>query len=77
MKQAQADMQAVIDRDPACDKYLQILLFFKGFQAIQAHRVAAALWRQDRKPLALLLQLRFRMPASASVCVRVLPYLIA
>ena len=58
VKQAQADMQAVIDRDPACDKYLQILLFFKGFQAIQAHRVAAALWRQDRKPLALLLQSR-------------------
>ena len=58
VKQAQADMQAVIDRDPACDKYLQIILFFKGFQAIQAHRVASALWRQDRKPLALLLQSR-------------------
>lgn len=58
VKQAQADMQAVIDRDPACDKYVHILLFFKGFQAIQAHRVAAALWRQDRKPLALLLQSR-------------------
>ena len=58
VKKAQADMQAVMDRDPACDKYLQILLFFKGFQAIQAHRVAAALWRQDRKPLALLLQSR-------------------
>jgi serine O-acetyltransferase len=58
VKMAQADMQAVMDRDPACDKYLQILLFFKGFQAIQAHRVAAALWRQDRKPLAMLLQSR-------------------
>lgn len=58
VKQAQADMQAVMDRDPACDKYLQILLFFKGFQAIQAHRVAAAMWRQDRKSLALLLQSR-------------------
>jgi serine acetyltransferase len=33
VKAAQADMQAVMDRDPACDKYLQILLFFKGFQA--------------------------------------------
>mmetsp|Transcript_4039 Transcript_4039/g.9765 ORF Transcript_4039/g.9765 Transcript_4039/m.9765 type:complete len:366 (-) Transcript_4039:4335-5432(-) len=58
VKSAQADMQAVMDRDPACEKYLQILLFFKGFQAIQAYRVAAALWRQDRKPLALLLQSR-------------------
>ena len=32
VKKAQADMQAVMDRDPACDKYLQILLFFKGFK---------------------------------------------
>ena len=58
VKMAQADMQAVIDRDPACDKYLQIILFFKGFQAVQAHRVANALWRQNRRPLALLLQSR-------------------
>ena len=32
VKMAQADMQAVIDRDPACDKYSQIILFFKGFK---------------------------------------------
>jgi serine O-acetyltransferase len=58
VKMAQADMQAYIERDPACEKYMHILLFFKGFQAIQAHRVASALWKQDRKPLALLLQSR-------------------
>lgn len=58
VRQAQADLQAVIDRDPACDKYLQILLFFKGFQAVQAHRVAHALWKENRGPLALLLQSR-------------------
>ena len=34
VRSAQADLQAVVDRDPACDKYLQILLFFKGFQAV-------------------------------------------
>lgn len=27
-----ADVQAVYDRDPACDKYTQALLYFKGFQ---------------------------------------------
>ena len=58
VRSAQADLQAVVDRDPACDKYLQILLFFKGFQAVQAHRVAHALWKENRGPLALLLQSR-------------------
>ena len=41
-----------------CEEYTQILLFFKGFQALQAYRVANALWLDDRKPLALLLQSR-------------------
>jgi len=53
-----ADMQAVFERDPACDRYLAIVLFFKGFQAIQAQRVAHSLWLDDRKPLAFLLQNR-------------------
>ena len=58
VRRAQADLQAVLDRDPACEKYLQPLLFFKGFQAVQAHRVAHALWKENRGPLALLLQSR-------------------
>jgi len=53
-----ADMQAVYERDPACDRYLAVVLFFKGFQAIQAQRVAHSLWLEDRKPLAFLLQNR-------------------
>ena len=28
-----ADLQAVLDRDPACKKYTQCVLYFKGFQA--------------------------------------------
>ncbi len=28
-----ADLQAVVERDPACDTYVKPLLFFKGFQA--------------------------------------------
>jgi hypothetical protein len=46
---ALADMQAVFDRDPACDKYTQCLLYFKGFQAIQCHRIAHHLWDKGRK----------------------------
>src|SRR5215211_6444120 len=37
---ARADIVAVHDRDPACNRYLEPLLYFKGFQAIQTHRMA-------------------------------------
>eukprot|EP00210_Caulerpa_lentillifera_P000710 g687.t1 len=53
-----ADMQAVCERDPACDKYTQCMLYFKGFQAVQSYRVAHWLWNKGRKPLALALQSR-------------------
>ena len=36
---ARADIVAVYDRDPACHRFLQPLLFFKGFQANRANRV--------------------------------------
>ena len=39
-----SDLQAVVDRDPACESYAQCLLYFKGFQALQCHRVAHHLW---------------------------------
>lgn len=55
---AMADLQAVLDRDPACDKYTQALLHFKGYQAIQSHRIAHHLWRHGRRALALMLQSR-------------------
>jgi len=53
-----ADLQAVVERDPACTSYTQCLLFFKGFAALQAHRLAHALWHQGRQPLALALHSR-------------------
>ena len=49
---AEADMQAVLERDPAARGMLQPFLFFKGFLALQTHRVAHALWRQGRETLA-------------------------
>lgn len=51
-----ADIVAVIDRDPACHRLVEPLLYFKGFHAIQAHRIAHWLWNNHRTELALCLQ---------------------
>ena len=55
---AAADLQAVAERDPATRSLLQPFLYFKGFQAIQAHRVAHWLWQQGRETLAFHVQSR-------------------
>ncbi|MCB1383007.1 MAG: serine O-acetyltransferase [Notoacmeibacter sp.] len=52
------DMQAFYERDPACSRYIQPLLYFKGFHAIQTHRLAHWLWNNGRKDFALYLQSR-------------------
>lgn len=52
------DIQAVYDRDPACTRFLEPILYFKGFQAIQTHRLAHWLWNKGRRDLALYLQSR-------------------
>lgn len=39
-----ADMMAVRDRDPACNYLPDVFLYFKGFHALQTHRVAHYLW---------------------------------
>jgi serine O-acetyltransferase len=50
------DLDAVLERDSACHEYYLPFLYFKGFQALQTHRVAHWLWRQGRHSLALFLQ---------------------
>ncbi len=55
---ARADIVAVYDRDPACHRFLQPLLYFKGFQAVQAYRVGNWLWREGRRDLAYFIQMR-------------------
>ena len=55
---ARADLTAVFDRDPACLRYLQPILFFKGYQAVQAYRVGHWLWQQGRRDLAYFVQMR-------------------
>ena len=58
LEAAVADLQAVADRDPACETFVQCLLFFKGFQAIQVYRIAHWLWKRGRRSLAVALQSR-------------------
>jgi serine O-acetyltransferase len=53
-----ADLVAVVDRDPACNRLIEPLLYFKGFHAIQTHRLAHFLWTHGRKDFALYLQSR-------------------
>jgi serine O-acetyltransferase len=47
-----SDLAALRSRDPACLSYLHALMNFKGFQALQAHRFAHALWTSGRPELA-------------------------
>lgn len=53
-----ADLSAVFERDPACHSYIQAFLYFKGFHALECHRVAHWLWREGRTPFAYFLQSR-------------------
>ncbi|MFD2185100.1 serine O-acetyltransferase [Rhodoplanes azumiensis] len=53
-----ADVLAVLDRDPATSRLIEPVLFYKGFHAIQGHRLAHWAWTHDRRDLALWLQSR-------------------
>ncbi|MGB0833575.1 MAG: serine O-acetyltransferase [Psychrobium sp.] len=52
------DIKAVRERDPAIETYPDVILYLKGFQALQAYRVAHCLWNRDRKALASFIQSR-------------------
>jgi serine O-acetyltransferase len=53
-----ADIMAVLDRDPACARVIEPVLYFKGFHAIETHRLAHWLWTSGRRDFALYLQSR-------------------
>ncbi|XP_017700173.1 serine acetyltransferase 1, chloroplastic-like [Phoenix dactylifera] len=57
-RSVRADLWAARDRDPACAKMVHCFLYYKGFLALQAHRVAHRLWAEGRAAAALLLQSR-------------------
>lgn len=52
------DIAAVCDRDPACGGFAEILLYYKGYHALQAYRAANFYWKQGRRSLARYLQSR-------------------
>ncbi len=55
---ARADLMAVYERDPAAHRFIQPILFFKGYQAVQAYRVGHWLWQTGRKDMAYFVQMR-------------------
>ena len=56
MSSCYTDLLGNMERDPACKSHLQPLLYYKGFHALQGHRVAHWYWQQGKKERALLLQ---------------------
>ncbi|MBV0891945.1 serine O-acetyltransferase [Paracoccus sp. Z118] len=54
----QLDLQAVYERDPACHRLMQPMLFFKGFQALQGYRIGHWLWNNGRRDMAYFVQMR-------------------
>ena len=53
-----ADIVATVDRDPATNRFMEPVLYYKGFHAIQTHRLAHWLRINGRKDFALYLQSR-------------------
>lgn len=53
-----ADLAAIQSRDPAADGFLTPFLYYKGFHALEWHRVSHWLWQCGRRDLAFFLQSR-------------------
>jgi serine O-acetyltransferase len=53
-----ADLMATADRDPATHRLIEPVLYYKGFHAIQTHRLMHWLWEKGRRDFALYLQSR-------------------
>jgi serine O-acetyltransferase len=51
-----ADLQATLDRDPACKNSVEAFLYYRGFKALQSYRVARYFWNQGRTTLARHIQ---------------------
>ncbi len=65
---ARRDLRAVSERDPASAARLAtVLLYFKGYHALQSYRVAHWLWTQGRRALALYFQSRISQAFAVDV----------
>jgi serine O-acetyltransferase len=52
------DITAVFEFDPACERFIEPFLYFKGFHAIQAHRLTHWLWQNGERDFCGYLQSR-------------------
>eukprot|EP00270_Netrium_digitus_P015952 TRINITY_DN5649_c0_g1_i2.p1 TRINITY_DN5649_c0_g1~~TRINITY_DN5649_c0_g1_i2.p1 ORF type:complete len:395 (+),score=96.54 TRINITY_DN5649_c0_g1_i2:316-1500(+) len=50
------DLSVIQERDPACPGFAHAMLFFKGFQGLQLHRISHVLWMRGQRTMAYLLQ---------------------
>ena len=64
---ARSDIVATFERDPACHRYVDPLLYFKGYQALQTHRMAHRLLHMGRTDFASYLQSRSSMISSVDI----------
>ncbi len=64
---ARTDILATFERDPACHRYVDPLLYFKGYQAVQTHRMAHRLLHMGRSDFASYLQSRSSMISSVDI----------
>lgn len=64
---ARADIIATFERDPAINRYIDPLLYFKGYQAVQTHRMAHRLHKSGRSDFAKYLQSRSSMISSVDI----------
>lgn len=55
---AKLDLQAIRDRDPSNAEILTPFLYFKGFLALQGHRIGHWLWNHDKVHMARHIQSR-------------------
>ena len=53
---AKKDLLAVSSRDPSVTDVRTPFLYFKGYQALQAHRIAHSLWLKNKRDTARFLQ---------------------
>ena len=56
VQSAAYDLVAIKERDPACNSLLDPLIFYKGFAAITAYRIANKLYHNARREMAFYLQ---------------------
>ena len=57
-KAALLDLQVTKDRDPACNSYLEALPNYKGYHALQLHRISHDFYCNGRGVMAQMLQSR-------------------